>query len=402
MIRDLLAAAALITALSLPAGAEQPAMLVQADSYVRDGSGGRTSLSLVLSRGVPFRIFTLDDPARLAIDFRGLNAEGQVFAELAGQTEAFSAVRYGAFRPGWSRMVADLTGPLRPGETSMNIDENTGRATLSMQLAPVSAEAFAAKAGAPDSALWPKPRQSAANTPMSDDRFVVMIDPGHGGIDPGAERDGFSEKQLMLELARELSAALRASGMAEPVLTRDADIFVSLQRRVALAHQVGADVMLSLHADALSEGGARGATVYTLSETASDKATALLATRHNRSDALAGADLTGADDTVTGVLLDLARRETDPRSDTLADALIQGMRRAGSPMNSRPLREAGFSVLKSADVPSVLIEVGFLSSQRDLDNLQRPEWRAQIVGGIVDGLLSWRIADEARRDLLRQ
>ena len=157
-----------------------------------------------------------------------------------------------------------------------------------------------------------------------------------------------------------------------------------------------------MHADALADGGAQGATLYTLSDEASDKATALLAARHNRADILAGVDLTGADDVVAGALLDIARRETAPRTAALARSLVTGMDAAGGPMNRHPLRKAGFSVLKSADVPSVLVEVGFLSSQRDLDNLRRPEWRSQMVGGLVSGLLAWHMEDEARRALLRQ
>jgi N-acetylmuramoyl-L-alanine amidase len=156
-----------------------------------------------------------------------------------------------------------------------------------------------------------------------------------------------------------------------------------------------------LHADALSEGGAQGATIYTLSDEASDTASAHLAARHNRADIIAGIDLSGLDDEVTQVLLDLARQETDPRSKTLAQAFANSMAEAGGPMNTRPLRQAGFSVLKSADIPSVLVEVGFLSSQRDLENLRDPVWRSGMTQAMARAILDWRQLDAETRALMR-
>jgi N-acetylmuramoyl-L-alanine amidase len=179
-------------------------------------------------------------------------------------------------------------------------------------------------------------------------------------------------------------------------------VFVSLDARVSIAHQVGADLFVSLHADALSEGGAHGATIYTLSEEASDTASAHLAARHNRADIIAGADLTGTDDEVARILLDLARQETEPRSRTLAKAFAESMAEAGGPMNSRPLRQAGFSVLKSADIPSVLVEVGFLSSKRDLENLRNPEWRSAMTAAMARAILDWRGYDSEQRKLVRR
>jgi N-acetylmuramoyl-L-alanine amidase len=228
-----------------------------------------------------------------------------------------------------------------------------------------------------------------------------VLDPGHGGVDPGAERDGVNEKQLMLSFAQTLADALRRAG-AEVVLTREEDVFVALETRVAIAHQVQGDLFISLHADILTQGGAKGATVYTLSDEASDAATEHLAARHNRSDIIAGADLTGSDDQVAQVLLDLARQETGPRSAALAMTLAEGMASVGGPMNRHPLREAGFSVLKSADIPSVLIEIGFLSSDRDLANISDPVWRQGMAQGMAQAVLAWRDADAARAGLVRQ
>jgi len=159
---------------------------------------------------------------------------------------------------------------------------------------------------------------------------------------------------------------------------------------------------VSLHADALSGARARGASVYTLSDSASDEASAALAERHNRADILAGVDLSGKDDVVADVLMDLARLETQPRADHLARVLLEAFRAEGLPLLSRPQRHAGFSVLKAPDIPSVLIELGFLSSARDRENLLDAAWRARAAETLRAALVAWRDADAARAGLVRQ
>ncbi|XDA99647.1 N-acetylmuramoyl-L-alanine amidase [Sulfitobacter sp. LCG007] len=371
-------------------------------SGVRDGWFGGATLELHLSQGVPFRVFTLDSPPRLVIDFREVDWRGLSQADLLSRPGTVTSLRFGPFQPGWSRLVADLSGPYLPIEIGMPINTASGSAVLSLKLKPVRAEDFAAASGAPDAALWPERKPPEILPPVSDGRLIVALDPGHGGIDPGAERGGVAEKDLMLTFARLLREELRRAGDVEVVLTRDADEFVSLESRVAVAHRSRADVFISLHADVLTQGAAQGATVYTLSDEATDKATELLAARHDRADIIAGADLTGSEDEVAGVLLDLARQETEPRTAALAQSLIAAMQASGGPMNRHPLREAGFSVLKSADIPSVLIEIGFLSSPRDLENLGNPEWRRGMASAIARAVLDWRDADMGRRALVRQ
>lgn len=371
-------------------------------SKITDGWFGKTTLTLGLSQGVPFRVFLLNDPARLVVDFREVDWTGLDAETLLPKPGAIATLRFGTFQPGWSRLVADLAGPMVPQEIGMPVDQNSGAARLEITLKKATAEEFAQAAGAPVDPAWArslspdKPLQNRDKT-----RFLVAIDPGHGGIDPGAERDGVAEKDLMLRFALSLSETLQRSGV-DVVLTRTEDVFVALETRVAIAHQAQADLFISLHADSLTQGGAKGATVYTLSDEASDAATAHLAARHNRADIIAGVDLTGSDDQVASVLLDLARQETEPRSAALAQVLSKGMAAAGGPMNSRPLRRAGFSVLKSADIPSVLVEIGFLSSKRDLNNLRDPIWRAVMVNAMADAILDWRDLDEARKPLVRQ
>ncbi|MDF1668574.1 MAG: N-acetylmuramoyl-L-alanine amidase [Roseovarius sp.] len=370
-------------------------------SGVVDTKDGIT-LSLHLSQGVPYRVFTLDAPERLVLDFREVDW-GTVEGAALDQSERVTALRMGGFRPGWSRMVVDLDGPYALESADLQLVAQTGHAKLEVVLTPSEAEAFAMAAGAPDLPGWEVPKtDEPVQAAPRDGPMVIMLDPGHGGIDPGADQGGVLEKDLMLLFAIELKELLVRSGDVEVMLTRNTDSFVSLERRVAIAHQAGADLFLSLHADALSEGRAHGATVYTLSESASDAASAALAERHDRTDILAGIDLSGQDDVVADILIDLARMETQPRADRLAEALRLGIKQRGLKLNGRPMRSAGFSVLKSPDIPSVLLELGFLSSPKDRSNLKNPEWRAVMAASIRDAIMAWRRADEATSDLVRQ
>lgn len=377
------------------------ARLDEAQSAITDTRSG-VGIGLVLSQGVPFRLFTLEDPARLVLDFREIDWRG-VDAAALDRSERVRGVRVGGFRPGWSRMVVDLAGPFLLDSADMTLEQGTGRARLSVALEPGTAEAFAAAAGAPATPGWDMGGDALPEAARAGDgAFVIVLDPGHGGIDPGAEQDGAVEKDLMLQFALELKELLLRSGEMEVLVTRQDDRFVSLERRVAIAHQAGADLFLSLHADALSEGRAQGATVYTLADSASDAASAALAERHNREDILAGIDLSGQDDIVADVLMDLARQETQPRADRLAEELRQGIRQRRLKLNTRPMRQAGFSVLKSPDIPSVLLELGFLSSERDRANLQDRDWRAVMAASIRDAIIAWQRADAATADLVRQ
>ena len=365
--------------------------------------GREVAMDLHFSQGMPWRVFTLDAPARLVLDFQEVDWAG-LESETLVQSSRIASVNFGSYLQGWSRLVAELDGPMAVTAAALDIDADTQEAHLRLRLAPTSPEAFAERAGAPRDPRWDLPEPAAIETPAprgDDDPLIVVLDPGHGGIDPGAEAEGTDEKTLMLTFARELRETLVRSGGYTVVMTRDDDHFVSLERRVALAHQAGADVFLSLHADSLADGLAHGATVHMLSREASDVASATLAERHDRADLLAGLDLSESDDEVTGVLLDLARQETQPRAEALARALVEGMRQTGAPMNRRPLRSAGFSVLKAADIPSVLIEIGFISSPRDLRNLRDPVWRIAMAGAIRNGLDAWRREDIASRPLVR-
>ena len=403
-LRILCLLTALWAALPLAAPAEGLTALARLDpatSRVAD-RGLDVELTLGLSQPVPWRVFTLDDPRRLVLDLSDVTW-GAGPAETSAR---ITDLRTGAFRPGWSRLVLDLATPLTV-ETAELATEDHG-AVLTVRLSPATPEAFAAAAGAPPSAVFRDTRHSLTPrvpaTPRSTDRPVVVLDPGHGGIDPGAEAEGLVESHLVLTFARELKEQILRSGLFDVAMTRDEDVFVPLETRITLARAAGADLFISLHADALAEGtgSASGATVYTLSDTASDAASRALAERHDRGDLLAGVDLSQQSDEIALVLMDLARIETAPRAEALAESIVTGFREAGVAVNSRPHRSAAFSVLKSADFPSVLVEIGFLSSARDRARLADPAYRAKAAEGLTDALAGWALADAARAHLVRQ
>ena len=391
---------------ALSAPAQDFSALARIDSVrsaITNAGSDSVQVDLRLSQGVPFRVFTLSRPDRLVIDFREVDWTG-LTSETLLQSQKIVEVRFGSYRPGWSRLVAQMAQPMAVADVAMTIAAETGSADLSLSLRPVSRAAYDAAAGAPYDPRWDLPPDTL-DPPRQDKatrRLVVMLDPGHGGIDPGAENRGIKEADLMLLLARELKDTLLRTGDYDVLLTRDADVFVSLEDRVRLAHQRGADVFISLHADALAQGVAHGARIFTLSDEASDAASAALAERHDRLDILSGIDLNGADDVVTDVLLDLARLETAPRARALAKSVLAGIENATGDLYKLPLQQAAFSVLKAADIPSILVEAGFLSTDQDLDNLVDPLWRAGFIAGLRDGLAAWVISDLAEAALRRR
>ena len=370
---------------------------------VDEGPGARIELGLSLP--VPWRVYTLDAPDRLVIDFREVDWQG-ARREVLLNADRVSDLRFGPVRAGWSRLVLDLARPMEVTEAGMRVSDRDGTALVTVRLRPVDARTFAAGAGAPDTPGWEMPPAGADAAPrpepLGEGPLIVAIDPGHGGIDPGAEHGGVVESRLVLGLALELADAVaRVEGM-EPVLTRQDDSFVPLAERMTLARAAGADVFLSLHADALDADAARGASIYTLSAEAGDGATARMAERHDRGDLLAGLDLSDQDDTVARVLMDLARLETGPEAARLAEALVGSLGESGAVLNTRPRREAQLAVLSAADFPSVLVEVGFLSSEEDRRRLLSEEGRGALIEGLVLGLRRWAADAEVRGTLVRQ
>ena len=364
------------------------------------GDDDAVRLSIGLSQPVPYRVFHLAEPDRIVIDFREVAFDD--WPHGVAWPDAIAGANAGPARmAGWSRLVLDLARPMLAERVEMVTDPLTGQAQVTLDLAAVSGAAFQAAVAAPPEAQTRDGVQQATRAP-DDGRVTVVIDPGHGGVDPGAVRGAHTEADLVLTFSRELRDALRRTGLVDVVLTREADIFVPLPARVTTARAAGADLFISIHADALAEGRARGATVYTLSDTASDAAAAALAEQHDRADLLAGIDLHGADDVVAGVLMDLARIDTAPRSTALAAALVGHIGAADLRLHARPMGEAGFTVLRAADIPSVLLEIGFISDAADLRNILDPDWRAVMQGAIIAAIMDWAEADAARMALVRQ
>ncbi len=384
-LRPFAAVLALALAIAPPAVADLTALarLVPERSRVVDAEGG-VRVDLGLSMPVRWRVEALDAPPRIAMEF------GDAAVPVLPRVESrhVTAIRTGRARAGWSRLVLDLAAPMRIASAGMTTQD--GEAGLHLRLVPD------ARAAAPErGAVGPLPKASSARP------LHVTLDPGHGGIDPGAEADGMVEAPTMLAFARTLRDVLVRAGM-EVTMTRTVDGFVPLEARITLARAAGADLFLSLHADALPEeaGAAEGATVYTLADEASDRASRKLAERHDRADLLSGIDLEGQGDEIAMVLMDLARRDTAPRAAALAGALVSALREGAGPLNSHPRREAAFSVLKSPDIPSVLVELGFLSSAADRARLSDPEWRRQTALALRDGIAAWASGDAFRATLL--
>ncbi len=385
--------------LATPGFAQNASALSEGSIIEDDGNG--VALTLTLTQAVPYRLFLLDDPRRLVLDFQGLEW-GRLDGTALDQAEAISGVRFGLFQPGWSRMVLDLNAPLRIQSAGLDVAR---RATVTVDLTPTSATEFARDAGAPENGAWAQIAENAPDLPAptsEDGPVTVVIDPGHGGIDPGAILGEVQEADLMLLLATELAEMLNDTGQVRALLTRETDRFVSLEGRMSMARSVNADLFISLHADSLEQDNAQGASIYTLNAKGVDAAARRMAERHERGDLLAGLDLSGHGDRVATVLMDLARAETGPQSDRFADAAVEALTNTGVLMNSRPRRDGQFAVLNAPDFAAVLVETGFLSNPQDRARLATPQGRAPIVTGLTDAVQIWAQEEAALATRLRQ
>ncbi|WP_296574587.1 N-acetylmuramoyl-L-alanine amidase [Phreatobacter sp.] len=374
--------------------------------------GPRTRLTFDLTRPVEMRAFALADPYRVIIDLDEVHFHiAPPTGDRRGLVKTF---RFGLFAPGKSRIVIELTGPAAI-ERALTIEGQDGRPPrLHLDLVRTDADGFRraltdravsniARRGDRET-LGPRlsPRVEEENGPP-----VVVIDPGHGGIDPGAiaPSTGDEEKMIVLDFAKVLRDKLAAGGRYRVVMTRDRDIFVPLGERVRLARDARAQLFISIHADSIggANENARGVTVYTLSDRASDADSERLAERENKADAIAGLDLSDEPSEVADILIDLTRRETRIYSANFARTLAGEMRQV-TRMHRLPLRSAGFQVLRAHDIPSVLVELGFVTSRRDVEMLTSAIWRdrtADSVARAIDQFFATRngppVAPAARR-----
>ncbi|HRQ82044.1 MAG TPA: N-acetylmuramoyl-L-alanine amidase, partial [Azospirillaceae bacterium] len=219
---------------------------------------------------------------------------------------------------------------------------------------------------------------------------VVVIDPGHGGADPGAIGvGGVYEKDITLAAARELRRQLQAAGRYQVKLTRDSDVFIRLRDRVAIGREAGADLFISLHADALGSEQVRGLSIYTLSTKASDREAEMLAAKENRADAIVGMDLSAENQLVASILIDLAQRDTMNQSKRFASQALTHLSKDVRLLASKPQREAGFAVLTAPDVPSVLVEMGYLSNPTDAKLLNTADHREKLARDLVRAIDSY-------------
>lgn len=355
-------------------------------------------LRLVLDQAVPYRAFLVADPVRLIVDLKGADLTGAVPQDALYGADLVPAIRWDRFRDDWSRIVIELPGAYRIASAGQNTGLSAPQITIALE--PVDDTAFAPRPSATTALRdLPPPAQLPA-APVDDGRLVVMLDPGHGGHDPGAEAGGETEADLVLTFALELRRALQDRGV-HVVMTREDDSFVPLERRITLAREAGADLFVSLHADALPTGQAAGATVYIWNPASDEQSSRQLMLRHDRTDLVTGVDLTGQDDALAGVLMDFVRTDTQPRSEGFARVLASRMALMGIGLHGRPVQGAAFSVLKSPDIPSVLLELGFLSDAEDRANLTDPLWRAGMVQVVSDAVTGWARDQAGRAALLR-
>lgn len=406
------------TTASLPAPPPKPAV-VDARLGVHPD---KTRFVLELSDAVRFRVDTAASPYRVVVDLPDLIWPG-ASAPVPGRGLVRRYFRTPA-ESGSLRLVVETNGPVQVREALMLPAKDGHQPRFVLDLVPSTSEAFSrtaqsapvqltpARSAAVKPAAMPAPLPSPQVVPAAlpvappslpappasraPEKPLVVLDPGHGGEDPGAVGvGGIHEKDITLAVARELRRRLEASGRYRVLLTRDKDVFIRLRERVGMARDVGADLFISLHADSISSGTVRGLSIYTLSDKASDREAEMLAAKENRADAIAGLDLSGESDLVASILINLAQRDTMNQSKRFAKGVLESVRKDVALLPSKPHREAGFAVLSAPDVPSVLVEMGYLSSPQDASQLNSPRHRERLARGVaraVDSYFKWLVA----------
>ncbi len=381
-----------------PARAQPPVVEATAASALADGD--LTVFSLTLSHGVQAQVFTVDNPYRVIVDLPDVTFKlpSGTGSEPAGLVKVF---RYGLFAEHKARVVIEARGPVKIASAGMTRTGQGQAVVLKIALAATDEATFAAGMGAaPDAEettlpVAPPPEKAANAKP------VVLIDPGHGGIDPGAVGSGnVTEKSIVFAVAQQLESLLKAGNRYDVRMTRTRDVFVPLDKRVKMSAEFSADLFISLHADAIAElayaENIRGATVYTLSERATDERSRLMAEKENASDLIAGLSGVNEDggDQVKDILYDLLRRETLNFSADFSNLLVSRLSKSIA-MSKDPQKSAAFKVLKQPHAPSVLIELGYMSNSRDQATMTTKAWQtkvAEAIGAAVDSYFNKRTA----------
>ncbi|OQM76573.1 N-acetylmuramoyl-L-alanine amidase [Manganibacter manganicus] len=380
----------LITALfaSFCASASAAEAPIHGTAFSITGDASRMRVAMNFDREPNIRWFLLRAPhrmvidlpdTRLALDPKALKSHGLI-----------KTVRYGTVAHGASRLIITGEGPFVVDRVDVlkNEDDSGYRVTADIKAASERefAEALSVQAQTTGSTVSTDKGARIGKAADERHRFTVVIDPGHGGIDGGAESpDGTIEKDVTLAFAAQLRDKLAATGRYDVFMTRDSDIFLGLDERVDIARRHAADLFISIHADTIRVKSLRGATVYTVSDKASDAESEALANRENLSDQLAGIEVKEERREVADILIDLIRRETHKFSMRFADTLVHKLSDVIGMINN-PHRYAGFRVLKAPDVPSVLVELGYLSNAKDEAQLNDPAWRDKTAQSIADAI----------------
>jgi len=362
----------------------------------------RTRVVVEFSSQPRYRVFALANPDRLVVDLSEVDwtaVEGRPPVD-RGIVEA---IRFGLFSPGTSRMVLDLREPAKVDSLFFIPPREGYGFRMVLDLAVTDRASFVRQVDrAVKESDPPLPPLAALGpglvAPKTDGRNVVVIDPGHGGVDPGAiSPSGRMEKDLTLAYAKQLRDVLQKSGRYRVVLTREDDRFVPLRDRYRIAEQAGAELFVSLHANTHPSATIRGASVFTLSESASDSEAAALAAKENKADVLGGLDLSDQPEVVSQILIDLAQRETKNLSKSFANDLVDRLGEEKITRLNHTHRFAGFAVLKSPIVPSVLVEIGYLSNPGEERALFSADHRGRVVEALqqaIDGFFqvqqAWR------------
>jgi N-acetylmuramoyl-L-alanine amidase len=387
-----------------PAAPVPPDLFPIASEARLGGDAGRTRLVVDLSRPIEIAAFTLADPYRVVVDLP------QVTFQLPARTGEngrglIKAFRYGLVMQGGSRIVIDATGPVRVDKAFVLEAVDGQPARLVLDLVSIDRASFLRNLAVENRpAREAKKIEKIEREPVkrnSDGRPLIVLDPGHGGPDTGTiAQSGEMEKAIVLEFAQALQERLEKTGKYRVLMTRTDDTFVPLRDRVRFARHEGAALFVSIHADALAargEADVRGATVYTLSETATDSEAAKLADDENKADLIAGVDLSSEPEEVADILIDLTQRETKNFSAHFARTVVAELKTAAK-LHKQPLKSAGFKVLKAPDVPSVLIELGYISNKQDLKLMTSEAWRtrtSEAVAQAVNAFFSNRLAGSA-------
>ena len=358
---------------------------------------GKTRLTFVLSAPIEARSFALERPDRIVVDLPEVNF--QLPPGAGHRREGLVAsYRYGLFAPGRSRVVIELAQPAVVSALETSTRPTDGASLLTLELVKVDREAFR-RVVRPEGPPVPDPVATGSVGSQADRRPLIVLDAGHGGVDPGAVAStGAFEKDIVFSFAQRLKDRLDGTGRYRVVMTRDHDVFVALDERVRVARAAKADLFISIHADSISAAPhVRGGTVYTGSERATDAESERLADRENRADAAAGIEARETANEVADILQDLTVRETRGFSHRFAKKLL-GALDPVMPLSKKPHREARFLVLRAPDVPSVLVELGYLSSRKDIDLLTSDAWRERSAAAMTAAIDRYFGARVAERD----